>query len=101
MIHLTRLNHRPLVLNADLIESIDVTPDTVISLTTGQKLVVLEAAEEVVRLVVEFRRSIYSCILLSPSSPAAQSECAGAPEDGGGNRVGHGRDNRADSRSGE
>ena len=62
MIHLTRLNHLPLVLNADLIESIEVTPDTVISLTTGQKLVVLEPAEEVVRRVVEFRRSIYSAI---------------------------------------
>jgi len=45
MIHLTRLNRLPLVLNADLIEWIEVTPDTVISLTTGQKLVVLEPAE--------------------------------------------------------
>ncbi|HTQ54212.1 MAG TPA: flagellar FlbD family protein [Bryobacteraceae bacterium] len=58
MIHLTRLNHVPVVLNADLIEMIEVTPDTVIRLTTGEKLVVLEPAEEVVRLVLEFRRAI-------------------------------------------
>jgi len=58
MIHLTRLNRLPLVLNADLIESIEVTPDTVIALTTGQKLVVLEPADEVVRRVIEFRRAI-------------------------------------------
>jgi len=58
MIRLTRLNHVPLVLNSDLIEHIDVTPDTVITLTTGQILRVLESAEEVVDRVVDFRRRI-------------------------------------------
>lgn len=66
MIHLTRLNHTSLVLNADLIELIEVTPDTVISLTTGQKLVVLEPAEEVVRRVLEFRQAIYRASLHCP-----------------------------------
>ena len=56
MIRLTRLNHVPLVLNSDLIEHIDVTPDTVITLTTGQILRVLESADEVVNRIVEFRR---------------------------------------------
>jgi flagellar protein FlbD len=58
MIHLTRINHAPLVLNSDLIEHIEVTPDTVISLTNGQKFMVLEPAEEVIRRVVEFRRML-------------------------------------------
>jgi flagellar protein FlbD len=58
MIRLTRLNHVPLVLNADLIEHIDVTPDTVIALTNGQILRVRESADEVVRRIVEFRRKI-------------------------------------------
>ena len=58
MIRLTRLNHLPLVLNCDLIEHIDVTPDTVITLTSGQVLRVRETAEEVVRRIVEFRRRI-------------------------------------------
>jgi len=97
MIHLTRLNHLPLVLNADLIETIEVTPDTVISLTTGQKLVVLEAAEEVVRRVVEFRRSIYSGILLGPAIPDGQSASPGDASDGARNRTGHGGNQRADA----
>ena len=41
MIQLTRLNRIPMVLNSDLIEHIEITPDTVITLTTGQKIVVL------------------------------------------------------------
>jgi flagellar protein FlbD len=58
MVRLTRLNHVPMVLNCDLIEHIDVTPDTVITLTTGQILRVRESADEVVRRIVEFRRRI-------------------------------------------
>jgi len=59
MIHLTRINQVPLVLNSDLIEHVEVTPDTVVSLTTGQKFVVRESADEVVRRVIEFRREIH------------------------------------------
>jgi flagellar protein FlbD len=58
MIRLTRINKVPLVLNSDLIEHVEATPDTVIALTTGQKLVVLESADEVVEKVIEFRRAI-------------------------------------------
>lgn len=59
MIQLTRINHIPLVLNADTIEHIDLTPDTVITLTNGQKFVVLETPDEVIRKVIEFRRAIF------------------------------------------
>jgi flagellar protein FlbD len=59
MINLTRINHHPLVLNADAIEHIEMTPDTVISLTNGQKFIVLETSDEVIRKVIEFRREIY------------------------------------------
>ncbi len=58
MIRLTRINHVPLVLNCDLIEHLEVTPDTLIAMTTGQKFMVLESADEVIRKVIEFRRSI-------------------------------------------
>jgi flagellar protein FlbD len=47
-----------LVLNADLIEHIETTPDTVISLTNGQKSMVLESADEIIRKVIVFRRQI-------------------------------------------
>jgi flagellar protein FlbD len=66
MIQLTRLNHAPLVLNSDLIEHMEVTPDTVVTLTTGQKIVVLESAEEVVERVIQFRRSINSGAVACP-----------------------------------
>jgi flagellar protein FlbD len=59
MIRLTRLNRAPLVLNSDLIEHIDVTPDTVITLTTGQILRVRETAEEVIQKIVHFRRLVF------------------------------------------
>ena len=58
MIRLTRLNHAPMILNSDLIEHIDVTPDTVVTLTTGQILRVRETVDEVVERIVEFRRRL-------------------------------------------
>ncbi len=58
MIYVTRLNHTPVVLNCDLIEHIETTPDTVISLTSGQKMMVLESADEIIDRVVRYRRSI-------------------------------------------
>jgi len=66
MIKVTRLNHIPLILNADLIEHIDVTPDTVIALSSGQKYVVLETAEEIVEKVIAFRKSLFGKELMCP-----------------------------------
>lgn len=63
MIRLTRLNHAPIVLNSDLIEHIDITPDTVIAMTTGQVFRVLEPAEEVIGRIVDFRRRISEQVL--------------------------------------
>jgi flagellar protein FlbD len=60
MIRLTRLNRVPLIVNADLIEHVEVTPDTVVALTTGQKFMVLESAEEVIEKVIQFRQAIMS-----------------------------------------
>lgn len=58
MIHLTRINRVPVVLNSDLIEHVEATPDTVISLTNGQKILVLETPAEIVDRVIQFRRSV-------------------------------------------
>ncbi len=85
MIHLTRINRTSLVLNSDLIEHIEVTPDTVISMTTGQKFMVLESADEVIRRVISFRQSICEgltpCPLLATCASAARST-APPPADG-------------------
>jgi len=55
VIAVTRLNSRPFVLNAELIETIEETPDTVITLQSGRKYIVREPVEEVIRRVVEYR----------------------------------------------
>lgn len=47
VIHLTKLNNTPFVLNAELIETIESTPDTIITLVTGRKYIVRESVEEV------------------------------------------------------
>ena len=58
MIYVTRLNRQSLMINSDLIEQIEMTPDTVISLTTGEKIMVRETSDEILERVVSFRRSI-------------------------------------------
>jgi flagellar protein FlbD len=74
MIQLTRLNHVPLVLNSDLIEHIDVTPDTVITLTDGQIIRVLETADEVLERVIAFRRAIFRDLIRCPVTTRSDSE---------------------------
>jgi uncharacterized protein YlzI (FlbEa/FlbD family) len=58
MIQLTRLNKCPLVVNCDLIKFIENTPDTVLTLVSGEKVVVLEPLNVVIEKVVEFRRML-------------------------------------------
>lgn len=58
MIYLTRLNQSAIVLNADLIEHIELMPDTIICLTSGEKIRVQESADEVIRRVLEWRRRV-------------------------------------------
>ncbi|ANE47545.1 flagellar protein D [Paenibacillus swuensis] len=58
MIAVTRLNNSQLVINALLIETVESTPDTVISLTTGKKIMVLESVSDVVSLTQNYLRSI-------------------------------------------
>jgi len=56
MIKLTQLNGHPIVVNSDLIEFVESIPDTLVSLTTGKKIMVRESDEEVVRLTAAYRR---------------------------------------------
>jgi flagellar protein FlbD len=59
MIRVTRLNGTPMMVNAELIELIECTPDTLITLTTGNKLNVLEPLDVVLQRVLEYRRSCH------------------------------------------
>jgi flagellar protein FlbD len=56
MIKLTALNNKEFYLNCDLIEKIEITPDTVITTTTGKKFLVKESPEEIIKNLVDFRR---------------------------------------------
>jgi flagellar protein FlbD len=58
MIALTRLNGHAIVVNAELIETVEQTPDCVVSLVHGKKLVVREPPDEIVERVLAYRRRI-------------------------------------------
>jgi len=60
MISLTRLNHTSVVINPVLIVIIEETPDTIITLSNGEKITVQEKVQEVIRRVIEFRRRIFN-----------------------------------------
>src|SRR5579885_109703 len=64
MIQLTRLNNQPLMVNCDLIKFVERSPDTVLTLVTGEKIVVRESTDEVLHRVVQFRRSLLSGLTL-------------------------------------
>lgn len=59
MISVTRFNDSTLIINADLIQTVEETPDTVITLTTGTKFIVKEKSKEIVDKAVEYKRRIF------------------------------------------
>jgi len=59
MIALHRLNNQPIMINPDLIESLEATPDTVVTLTSGNKLVVRDSMDDVREKIIEFKRRIH------------------------------------------
>jgi len=63
MIELTRLNDTKFTLNADLIETVEEVPDTVITLTTGKKVFVKENRYEIRTLVVRYKQEVFNKIL--------------------------------------
>ena len=60
MIFVTKMNNETVLLNNDLIETIEETPDTVVTLTTGKKFIIKESSEEVLKKVIDFKIKIYN-----------------------------------------
>ena len=60
MIELTKLNGTKFIVNDSLIEIVEETPDTVVTLTTGRKLIVKESRQDIKNLVKLFRKEIYA-----------------------------------------
>ena len=60
MIEVTKLNGNKITINADLIEIVEETPDTVITLTTGRKIIVKESRQDVKNLVTSYKKNIFA-----------------------------------------
>jgi flagellar protein FlbD len=70
MIHLTRLNGNSLVVNSDLIKYVEASPDTVLTLVNGEKIVVLESCDEVVSRTAAWRGRLLAAAPASIPAPA-------------------------------
>ena len=66
MIELTKFSGDRFILNASMIESVEATPDTLICLVAGKKLVVKETVEEVVLAVLEYERRVHNIVVPLP-----------------------------------
>jgi flagellar protein FlbD len=74
MIQLTRLNNQPLVVNSDLIKFLERAPDTVLTLVTGEKIIVRETSEEVLSKIIAFRQAILAGVAVRmPGDPASSA----------------------------
>ena len=62
MIILHRLNQQEFILNADLVETLEATPDTLVTLTNGKKLIVRDDIKDVIGRVIEYRQLCNSTI---------------------------------------
>ncbi|MBQ9199456.1 MAG: flagellar FlbD family protein [Lachnospiraceae bacterium] len=60
MIEVTRLKGTRIIINAELIETVEETPDTVITLTSGKKYIVSETSKEITDLVINYKRKIHT-----------------------------------------
>ena len=60
MIEVTRLNGQKILVNPDLLEIVEETPDTVVTLTTGKKIIVKESRQEIKNLVKSYRKGIFA-----------------------------------------
>ena len=74
MISVTRMNGDKLVLNADLIETVESRPDTILTLTTGNRIMVKETVEELIVKVKQYKKDINLITLENLSSLAEEKE---------------------------
>lgn len=74
VIQVTRLNGTQFFVNAELIQIVESTPDTIISLTTNVKVIVHETAAEVVERIVEYRKKVYSSPLIYTANASKSGE---------------------------
>ena len=79
MIELTRLNGSPMVLNSDLIKSAEASPDTMLTLINGEKLMVREEPAEVVERVLAYRARLLASLEVSGQPHLSAPDATPAP----------------------
>lgn len=80
MIQLTRLNSERFALNTDLIERVEQTPDTVLTLIDGTKYIVAESVEDVIDRIIGFRARVVAAAQQDPPAHTLQLVPGGAEE---------------------
>ena len=70
MIEVTRLNGIPMIVNSDLIKLAESSPDTMLTLIHGEKLIVRESCQEVVNKVLEYRATLLAAVAARMSGPS-------------------------------
>jgi flagellar protein FlbD len=78
MIQVTRLDGSQLYVNAELVEFVESTPDTVLSLTTGRKISIRESAETVVEAILSYKHRIQAGRLVAAPAPVVEPGAAAA-----------------------
>ena len=82
MIRLTRLNGQELAVNSDLIKFIEKAPDTVVTLTNGEKIIVRENTDQILERVIAFRRAVLTGLLAIGHDPNSATSTLGHRESG-------------------
>jgi len=62
MIRITKLNDKQIVINSELILTVEATPDTTITMTTGQKFIARESVDDIVKNVIEYKQMINNAV---------------------------------------
>lgn len=60
MVSVTKLNGKEIILNSDLIETMESLPDTTITMTTGKKIIVTESIDEVIERIITYKNKIFT-----------------------------------------
>lgn len=60
MIEVTKINNEKILINSDLIEVVEETPDTIVTLTTGRKIIIKESRQDIKNLVKSYRKDIFT-----------------------------------------
>ena len=74
MIALRRINGSEFILNADLIESIESTPDTMITLTSGKKIIVRNPVDDIVRKSIKYKQLYHQTLQVVQKKPPVEAE---------------------------